>query len=145
MSPQITKSCLFTDKPDRGAGFSSTRTIKLINLSRFLHFYLYYRDSLIIHVKPDRARNSNFYRIPRQLYNSQVRLYRDTRNAQKICTRMAKTAPCFAHYDLRDRVSSAEGSYLPVSDRSAPFTYFIAGPLCPIYLGSHKKLIDSTY
>jgi hypothetical protein len=106
-----------------------------------LRLCFYYRDRNVIEVKPDRARNSNICCITGQLYNSRVTLYRDTCYAQKVCTRMAKTAPCFAHYDLRDRVSSAGGSYLPVSVRSAPFTYFIAGPLCL----SDSMLLDRDY
>ena len=43
-----------------------------------------------------------------------------------------KHVPCFAHYDLRNREISVGRSYSPVSVRSAPFTYFIAGPLACI-------------
>jgi hypothetical protein len=47
---------------------------------------------------------------------------------KKLCTRMAKTAPCFAHSGLM-ALSFLPGHYFPAFIRSATLTPFIAGPL----------------
>jgi hypothetical protein len=55
-------------------------------------------------------------------------LYRDTRISQQICTRMAKTAPCFAPSGWYSD-SALIWVFCSSLHSSATFTHFIAGPL----------------